>query len=307
MKIEKDEEEKRAGRGKRVLVLGLVALVLLLGGLVFEAHRLVYSRPPGDPLVAFLVSTLPFPAATVGPLTVSMKEYLVEYRVLKSSFESIEEQQPPSPEQLQEVILQTLINKKIISKLASDYGVIAEPERINTYYKQTILAQQDETAFAQELQDSFGWSVEDFKKRVVEPIVLALDTNTVVLTNTSVQSGPRLVIEQARERILVGEDFAQVAKQVMEPYGLKETDLGFFKTSDLPAQWRSSIEATQQGKMTEILESNEVFSLFKITERIVAGEDTQVHLLTVTIPKKTLETLVKEYQSSNEVKYYLGT
>jgi hypothetical protein len=262
MKIEKEDEGKRSMRGKRVLVIGLVAVVLLLGGLVFEAHRLVYSRPPGDPLVAFLVSVLPFPAVNIGPLTISMKEYLVEYRVLKSSFESIEEQEPPSSEQLQEVILQTLINKKVISKLAADYGVTVSTDRVDTYYKQTILAQQDESAFTQELQDSFDWSVDDFKKRVVEPIVLALDTNTVVLNNSTVQSGPRSIVESAHERILRGEEFSSVAKEVMEPFGLTENDLGFFKTSDLPTEWRSSIEAKAQGEVTEILESNDVFTFF---------------------------------------------
>ncbi len=307
MIIEKEQEGKQTGRGKRVLAIGLVLLVCVLGGLVFEAYRLVYSRPPGDALVAFIVSVLPFPAVTVGPMTISMKDYLIEYRVLKTSFESIEDQEPPAPEQLQEVILQTLINKKVITKLAHDYGVTADAERVDAYYLESILGEQTEEAFAQELQDSFGWSVQEFKKRVVESIVLALDTNTAVLNNQTVQAERRSLIEKARERIVSGETFSTVATEVMAPYGLKENDLGFFKISELPEVWRSTIDATAQSQITEVLESEDVFTLFKVAERIIAGEDTQVHLLTVTIPKKTLENLVKEYLDSVEVKRYLGT
>lgn len=308
MKIEKTEEEEAGVKHKkRWIVMGVLLIVLLSGGLFF-AQRSVYSRAPGDPVLTFLVSVFPFPAAKVGTMMITMKEYVIEYKALESSFSaSTETEQPPSPEKLQETILQTLINKRVIALLAKQYNVFVNPERVEAYFKQTIGEDQSEEAFADELNATFGWTVEEFKKRVIEPIVLAIDTNAAILNNDAVQTERRSFIEAARARVVAGEEFSTVAKEAMDPFGLNESDLGFFLVSTIPEQWRASVDALNVGEISEVLENNDVFTFFKVTERNEGSGDAQLHLLTITIPKKTLEDAVKDYLSTAEVKRYIGT
>ena len=309
MVIEKEQERAESGAIKKPkrFVIVFVVLLLILGSLFYLAQRTIYHRPPGDTLVTFLAAAYPFPAVKIGSMTITMKDYLIEYKAFESSLKAAEGQEPPAPEQLQEVILQTLINKRVIAKLAKDFDVKATPERVDAYYKQALADQKDEQAFAQELQTTFGWTIDEFKKRVIESIVLAVDTNIKVLASEDLQAERKALITTARTRVQNNEDFATVAKEVMGPFGLMESDLGFFKISALPEEWRSAVDATQKEALTDVLQNDKIFTFFKIKDRIVAGDETQVHLLTITIPKKTLEDLVKEYLATVEVKRYLGT
>ena len=307
MKIEKEDEVPKLANKKRLLIILALLAIVILGVLVFSTRRVVYQRSPDDAIVTFLASVYPFPAVKVGSMSISMKDYLIEHRVLKSSFDSIQDQEPPAPDQLQELILQTLINKRVIAKFAKDYNVVVSNEHVEEYYKQSIAGEESEEGVAQELQDTFGWTIADFKKRVIEPIVLALDTNKAIVSNELVQSERRTLIDSANQRVKQGEDFTIVAKETMEPLGLTENDLGFFKVSALPDEWRDIIDARAQGEITEVLESDSVFVFFLVSERIVAGEDTQVHLMSVTVPKKSLEDLVREYIANVEIKRYIGT
>lgn len=307
MKIEKSDELTAGPTSGRKMIFVGVLIALVIISAIFFGKGLVYLRPPGDPLGAFLAAAYPFPAVKVGPMTVTMKDYLIEYKALENSFSSMAGQESPAPEQLQEVILETLINKRVIAKLAKDYGVEATPERVDEYYQQTLVDQNNETAFAQEIETTFGWTIDEFKKRVIEPIVLATDTNVSILSNESIQADRRVFINEARDRITKGEDFSTVAKEVMEPFGLSEYDLGYFKISSLPSDWQEAVNATAQGETTGILENENVLTIFNVTERIAVGEETQVHLLAVAVPKKTLEDLVDAYLTTVNVKRYLGT
>lgn len=307
MKIEKEEEGVQGGkRMKRMVLVGMGIVLMLIAGMFF-AQRSVYSRAPGDPVLTFLVSAFPYPAVRVGSMVISMKEYVIEYQALQNSFSTSEKEQPPAPEKLQETILQTLINKRVIAQLAKQYDVKAEPDQVDAYFKQTIGTEQSEEDFEMELTKTFGWTTEEFKKRVIEPIVLAVETNTTILKSETAQADRRTLIDTARDRVTKGEDFSSVAKEIMTPFGLSESDLGFFSVSALPGAWRDSVEALAVGETSEVLQNENVFTFFKVIERNPSESDAQVHLLTVAIPKKTLEDLVKDYLAGVEVKRYLGT
>ncbi len=292
---------------KRLWIIVVVLVVLTFAGAIFVSRRLVYTRPPGDALATFLAAAYPFPAVKMGSMTITMKDYLIEYQALQNSFSFMQAEESPAPEELQKVILQTLINKRVIAKLATDYGVEATPQRVDEYYQKTLAGETDEQAFAQELETTFGWTTAEFKRRVIEPIVLAIDTNTYLIQSPDVQADRQALIDAAHARITNGEDFATVAQEVMTPFGLNKYDLGFFKMSELPTAWRSSVEARGVNEVTEVLQSNEVFAFLKVIERIADFEDSQVHLMTVSVPKKTVQDAVKEYLASVEVKKYLGT
>lgn len=285
-------------KGKLAMVV--VVVLVLLGLLAGQ----VYARPVTDPLVRTMASILPFPALTVDGKTVTINEFLTEYDALGSYFEDAGQEAPPT-EQLEIAIADTLVNKIAIKQLARQYGVELDEERVEQYY-QDVIAQDGEEAFAQNLEESFGWSTEEFKERIVESIVLALQMTDAVLADTQTQQPRRDLIDAAYARVQAGEDFATIAKDVHAGFEGIEGDLGYVKASVIPESWANQVNVLEEGQTTEIIDLPEGYAIFKLEEKIVAGEDTQLHLLSITVPKVTLEEVVDEYLTTVEVKRYIG-
>lgn len=284
-------------------VLAAAVILMVLFGV---ATQQVYARPVDDPFVRAISRLIPYPALSVNGTTVTIKEFLSEYDALKQYFAGQESGAPPA-DQLEIAIADTLTNKVAIRQLAQARGVEIDEQRVEQYYQDVIASQESEEAFVQDLNDTFGWSVEEFKSRVIESIVLALQMSDVILADESLQQPRRDTISAASARVEGGEDFATVANDVHAGFdaGL-EADLGYVKLSIIPDSWASAVDALAIGERTEVLDLPEGYAIFKAEDRIVAAEDTQIHLLSITVPKMTIEEVVKDYLASVTVKRYVG-
>ncbi|MBI4435353.1 peptidyl-prolyl cis-trans isomerase [Candidatus Uhrbacteria bacterium] len=285
-------------KGKIIVVLASALVVFAL------LSTQVYARPLEDGLVRALAQVIPYPALSVDGKTVTLKEFLTEYEALQQYFGDAGEQAPPQ-EQLEIAIADTLVNKMAIQQLAKMYGVELDEERVEQYY-QDVIAQDGEEAFAQNLSQTFGWTTQEFRTRIVESIVLALQMTDVVLADTSTQQPRAELVQAAYVRVQGGEDFATIAKDVHAGFEGIESDLGYVKASVIPESWANQVTSLEEGQTTEVIELPEGYAVFKLAEKIVAGDETQLHLLSITIPKVSLEEVVEEYLTSVEVKRYVG-
>lgn len=294
---------KRLFSTPRRKVITFFIVLVVLGG---WATQQVYSRSVDDPFVRTLASVFPFPALSVNGDTVSMKEFLSEYDALKQYFEGQEGGAPPA-DQLELAIADTLTNKIVIRQLAQARGLEIDEARVEQYYQDVLTSQESEEAFIQDLNDTFGWNVDEFKTRVVESIVLALQMSEAILADETLQQSARDSIDAAAVRVQSGEDFATIGKEVNAQYDAGfETDLGYVKLSIIPETWAASVEVLEIGAVTEVLDLSEGYAIFKAEDRITAADDTQIHLLSITVPKVTLEEIVKDYLETAEVKRYVG-
>ncbi len=292
------KQKLQTPKGKLVMaMLGIMILLALATGQV-------YARSVTDPLVRTLAQVIPYPAISVDGKTVTIKEFLIEYDALQQYFSDLGEQAPPS-EQLEIAIADTLVNKIVILQLANQYGVELDADRVEQYY-QDVITQDGEEAFAQNLLETFGWTPDEFKTRIVESIVLALQMSDTVLADVQTQQPRTDLIQAAYARVQAGEDFATIAKDVHAGFDGIESDLGYVKVSVIPESWASQVTALEEGQTTEVIDLPEGFAIFKLEEKIIAGEDTQLHLLSITIPKVSLEEVVEEYLASVDVKRYVG-
>lgn len=286
---------------KGKLTVAVVAVLIILGLLTGQ----VYARPVTDPLVRVMASVIPFPALSVDGKIVTIDDFLAEYDALGSYFQDAGQEAPPA-DQLEIAIADTLINKVAMVKLASQYGVGLDKDRVEQYYQEVLSSQESEEAFEENLSETFGWTVQEFKSRIVESIVLALQMTDVVLGDGQTQQSRRDLMDGAAARVQSGEDFATVAKDVHAGFEGIEGDLGYVKASVIPESWASQVTSLEEGQMTQMIELPEGYAIFKLEEKIVAGEDTQLHLLSITVPKVSLEEVVTEYLTTVKVKRYVG-
>lgn len=263
-----------------VLVLAFVALL----GLITLG---VYRLPVTHPFTRTVISFIPFPAVMVNGSLISLNEYANEHEALVKYLESTGEEEMPEESTIRQTILDALVNKLIIRKLAAQNGVKLDQERMEQFYQKVVAAEESEEAFIQQLNDAFGWTKEEFKKRIVSSIVLALEMGEFVSSDPSLQAEAK----------------AQIEEELAHPGTIPEVDLGDRLLSTLPSDW---VELTQvaTGERTGVLESDNEFAILRVTDRKEAEDGTHVYLTGVWVQKKTLEDLVNDYLAKAKVRYF---
>jgi parvulin-like peptidyl-prolyl isomerase len=288
----------RSRRGKIFVAVVCVAFA------VFVAVWEVYARPVTDQYVRFAAAVIPFPAVSVDGERVSIKNFLEEYDAALRYLNGRDT--APNTDEMEMAIVNSIINKMAIRQLSESRAINVDSERVEEYYRE-IISGGDEEQFEKELRDEFGWSVEDFRERVVESVVLALQMNDEILRNEDDQKDRRTVIDGAYARISGGEDFSSVARDIHSGFGgTSQFDLGYATLSEMQDFLLSAVKDLPVGSFTDVLDTKKSFAIYRVEDRIIVADDVQIRLLTVSVPKKTLEEVVRDYLESVKVKRYVG-
>jgi hypothetical protein len=293
-------EKKR--KSKKIVLLLIAVLVF---GYVSIKH--VYGNSISNAYSQRIISVFPLPAVKINNTTISMKDYLSEYKAIENFFKTSEGGEMPSESQLQETILDTLINKAIIKQLGYKNGIELDNEKVESFYAEVSSEGQGVDVFKEELRQNFGWTEDEFKKRIVHSIVFALQMNEFYLSDTDTQIEQIDIINKALERLVGGEDFFEVAKEVHGNYDVViESDLGFQDLSELSDEVVLSIQDLQIGDMTDVVDLGAAYGIFKFEDKVVEAEDVKVHLFRIIVPKKTLEDVVVESLEDAKIKRYIN-
>lgn len=301
--VEAAPRKLRLTKKTRNVLIAIGGLALLLVG----STALVYMRPPTDGFVRGASKTLPYPAAVVGNDVITLAEYLAERDALNSYFESnAQTESVPSEEEITKNILDTLVHKAAVQQLADQAGVVLDPARADAFFSDAV-GGADPVAFEAEVQSMFGWTTAEFRERVINPVVLAMQLGEALADDTGRQDARKAQAQAAYDRLAAGETFAVVAADVSsDASAATGGDVGYVKLTEIPAEWQEGIGSLAVGGYSPVLESEESYLLFQVTDRTGAGEETQVKLSIVSVPKITLEEQVQEYLSSVRVWKFIG-
>lgn len=261
-------------------------------GLLVILTVAVYRLPLTNQFVKSVATIIPYPAVVVDGKIITIKDYLIEHEALLKYLETTGMKEKPSEDVLQETILEALVNKTAIRTMAAKYGVKIDQKMVDQYYSDVIEAEAGEDAFAKELSETFGWNKSEFKKRIIESIVIALQMSDFVSSSEEIQTAAKKEIEDVYAKLQAGEE-------------VEKEDLGYQKLIDLPEEW-SVAKDLPIGGVSEILTSDQGYLILIVTDRIEAGEDSQVQLSAVMVSKKTLEDLVVEYLEGAKVRYFVN-
>jgi len=288
---------KLSPKARHVLVsLGAIALTLAV------MTSFVYREDPTGSSVRKIVGVIPYPAAVVGSHVITFKDYLVERDSLSSYFASTAAQsgtEMPDEETIGKNILDTMAHKLVVADLASEAGIALDDAKVEEFYT-NALGGADPAAFESQLQTTFGWTPDQFKERVVKPVVLATQVGEAIAKDETRQAEVKQAAQAAYGRVASGEDFASVATETSaDPSATAGGDVGSIRFSDIPEEWREAIAALKPGEYSDVKEGNGYFMIFKAMERTGKGAEESVKLSLISFPKKTLEDVIAEYLASH--------
>ena len=279
----------------------LVALGIIVGVFAIMTS-FVYRQDPTDSSVRKIIGVIPYPAAVIGNHVVTLKEYLGERDALQTYFRSSAAQSGsavPEESAIERNIMDTISHKIVVDEMAGAANVAVDDAKVDELYA-SAMGGADPAVFAEQVNTMFGWTVDEFRTRVLKPVVLAAQMEDSISADAGRQAARLAKIQAAYDRVAAGEDFATVATEASE-HASSATggDVGEVAASDIPDEWKGAIAALAVGEYSKPIEGTSEYMIFKVTARTGKDADEKVTLSLISVPKVTLEEVVQEYLATH--------
>lgn len=162
---------------KRSLVLILMALVLFVAVTVLTiwVSTSVYVQRSDSGVIRKIAFWLP--AAKIGSHNITYGEFLTTRdtvrRYLNSSAAQDMALSQPVTAEVEKNALLRLIRERIVTDLAQEKGVVVSDEEVRNAFT-TMVADTSSTIpnVAQYLSENFGWTEEEYRSKVIRPVLL---------------------------------------------------------------------------------------------------------------------------------------
>jgi|SRR3989339_912936 len=282
----------------KLFVLGLVGVIVLALLIAVGLGMRGMKKVSQDGLTMFVAKTLNLPVAKINGLRVSYVDYIDDINSLKTFYGLQGTLAQMTDEQVSDQALSRLLVDRVISDLAKEYEVsVDEQEFADT--KATIVEQfGDEEKANEEITTRYGWSLEKYLVRVVQPLLLeqalrekftsevsGLDEKYLtkevkarhILFLVNDEDGDAAVKKQAEEvlqKIKDGADFAQMATEYGQD-GTKEKggDLGWFGTGMMVEEFETPVFALEAGQLSpELIKTRYGYHIVQVEETRQAGD-----------------------------------
>jgi hypothetical protein len=152
---------------------GICAIALFSAGLFWHA---VYVRHWEDPIVMRVAEVVPIPAARFAGTMIPLREYLADVESLKTYLASEEAVQISAKRDVRdddrEQALERLLREAAIQEMAKERKIALTDEEVQMAIQSEFMAAGgDQSAFETYLKETFRWTLEDFEKHIVRPVL----------------------------------------------------------------------------------------------------------------------------------------
>ncbi|HMN19377.1 MAG TPA: peptidylprolyl isomerase [Candidatus Moranbacteria bacterium] len=294
--------ENKTGKMKVKASTVIWAVVLVALGAFIAALITTYASERTNPVGRVLSRTLPLPAATLGMgSVVSIAELEADTASLKKFYEnqdfskagiridfSTEEGRKRLLVKEREV-LSKLIEDKALEKLAREKGITVTEEDLRENVDKELERYGTREDVEKELERLYGWTLQDFKKRVVRPRLIQERLEKAVREELGATETAKQRIFQAQQELRAGADFAKVAEKYSEGGSGKEGgELGWVSKSQVIKELQEPLFGQEvAGEKYQITESEIGLHIAEVLEKKKEGGEDVVRVRQIFVRKRT--------------------
>ncbi|EKD76405.1 MAG: PPIC-type PPIase protein [uncultured bacterium] len=289
-----DNITNKTKRFKKRLIIGAVVLGLLILAPFVTTSVMLYSTKTTNRFTDVMTQYFPFPAAIVNGNWLLYRDYAADAQDaidLTDKFSSDPNllaqlgTVPTAAETAQEEY-DRLISVLVLQQTADGLGVTITQDDIDSLYENQVLSQVggDESQVEATLTELYGWTVAEFKEKVVRELVLRQALSKYLFDNKVSE-----YINPAKDRLVEIQSqitadptkFADLAKANSEDSSATEGgDLGWFAKGVMVESFETAAFAlTEPNQVSDIVQTQYGFHLIQLIERKAATdtEAEQVH------------------------------
>jgi hypothetical protein len=310
--------DKKEGKIKKRIV-GTSAAFFSLGMFVFVLFIVLgffVCRNHNNNISKKIAAYIPFPAVVVDyHRFITLKNINEDLRSVRSFYENqdfsasglrVDFSTTDGQKRLkikEKDILNKLISDKIIELLAREKGVVVSKESVDQNVARKIKEFGGEDKIKENLNNLYGWSVDDFKEKIVRPSLYRDEMEKIVQSEyeQSQNNEQREKMQKAQERLSKNEDFSSVAKDFSQgETANKGGELGWFSSDQILDELAEASFSLKEGERTDIIESELGYHIVKLEEKKIENEIDLIRVSQIFRPKFTLDLwLEKEMEKHN--------
>lgn len=276
------------------IVLWAILIACIGAVFLFALSR----SPSGMPVRSFLSRTFPIPMARVGAETILNRDFQIELAGWMHVYDPNGALDVEDAKRLHDRILDRKITQEIVRQLAVELGVDDISEEGETLYQSMAVDRGSEAKLIEDIEQRFGWTKNVFIEVIIEPIVYARRVDEAVKQNEDLQSVARASAEQARLDFVAGTDaFTQTGNKGSNNRGLLALDA-------YPVEVHDALRETAVLSVTDVLETQERFMVFKVLERDESESDIRVRTNEFSIDKLDVYDAVAQRRATLPIKIF---
>lgn len=297
----------------RNFLIGAASGVLLLVIVMIAVFALgIYKFGWSGPATRVILKAVPYPAAVVNGNFVSLAEYEADAQTLHRFYGKMATEQgtaAPTDSEIKKMVMERLVQNEVLKEEAAKYGVSVTPAEIDEEYSK-LEAQPDQADaqrdIAAEISDLYGWTVDQFKEKVIQPYLLQQKLAEALAKDEALIKAAEARAEEVAAKAQAGEDFAALAAQYSSDYTSAQNggELGWFGAGQMVPEFEAAAFALKAGEVSGVVKTEFGYHVIKVSD-VKLDEDgnvTEVQAAHVLIPAGNIDDYLKNAVEQAEVK-----
>jgi hypothetical protein len=250
--------------------LFMVSIIGVVCGLGFVAYGLGGTTLPSR----FIASLLPMPVALVNGTPVSLHDWQHQTTTLYSYYrrEQVKDADItlPTVRNTKEYVLDRMIDQALIKDVAYRYNIQVTQAEINSQLEKVAVEAGGTDALLQQLKELYGWSIYDFSREIVEPLLLKAKVEIALQQDDRLNIASRKKAEQVMAMVRERPDqFAVLATQYSEDItALSGGDLGYFGIGDMVPEFDAAVASLEPGEVSDLVKTRFGYHIIQLEEKL---------------------------------------
>jgi parvulin-like peptidyl-prolyl isomerase len=298
---------------KILILLGIIIIVILFAIIIFT-----YVFRVDSPAVSSVRSLFRLPAITVDGKWISIAELEENTASIKRFYEEQDFSQygiridfdtdnGKKRLQLQErKMINKLIEDIVIAQLAKEWGITISEEAVKDAMNRPMNEMDSKQEVESRLERLYGWSLDDFGKKVVKKQLLRDKVAAQFNQKNSITDELNAKIHLAKKELDDGRDFADVAKKYSEGSSASAGGImGWFAQGQLQDEIGKEIFTMDSGQYTDVIETPLGLHIVNVDEVSEVDGQKIIHISQIVVKRKTLANFLDEEIRKRDVKVFL--
>ncbi|NLC30900.1 MAG: hypothetical protein GX765_02490 [Candidatus Moranbacteria bacterium] len=194
-------------------------------------------------------------------------------------------------------LINKMIEDRMIEKLSHDRGIALSDKMVSERLLRELNESGNEKEVKESLKNLYGWSLDDFKNKVVKPDLYKDELMKWLEENDGKEKkeSSKQKAEKILERLKSGEDFETLTKEVSEGNTSDSGGkLGWFKEEQISKEIKDRVIKLESGKASDVLESGLGYHIVKLNEIKEADGEKTYNISQIFFPKKSFALWLSE-------------
>ena len=274
-----DKSKPKKKKNKKVIIISVILIVVVVFGGLGTVGVGVYKYNWDNQFTDAITGALPYPAAMVNGKIVGYSDFQSDVEALQYFYETQKEMYPEQAiewtvEEVKKNVLDRMIEDEIASQIASEKGITVSQDEVNSEFDIIVGQATSEEEVTQTIKDLYGWTVDQFKEKVLRKFLLRSKLESNIQEDPDVIAQSKTKADEALAEIKKGEKtFAEIAAEYSEDVtATNGGELGYFGKGEMVAEFEEAAFALEDGGVSDIVITQFGYHIIKVDVKVMQGE-----------------------------------